>query len=264
MSTLLHEWTGQDYSLGTDVMLTVESLSKSFGTVKAVDGVSFQAERGRLTAVVGPSGCGKTTLLRLIAGLDAPDCGRITLDGTVLDSDSVHTAPEHRRVAMVFQDASLWPHMTARANVEFVIRRSAVPRRRRRAVAEAWLDRLKVGPLRERLPREISGGEQQRVALARALAVEPAILLLDEPFAGLDPLLRDDLGRVVAGLVADQAMVAVHVSHLLEKPVWAAHSMVVMRGGRVEQAGPPSGIAGNPNSEFVRSFLGHGVTTCTP
>jgi ABC-type Fe3+/spermidine/putrescine transport system ATPase subunit len=225
----------------SDVSIEFRSVDKALGGRPVLSGLSLEVRAGDWTALLGPSGAGKTTILRLVAGLEKPDRGRILLYGC----DAADMAPRDRGVGMVFQDLALWPYLTVRQHVAEVSRSD--PR--------ALLERVGLGGLESKRPHELSGGERQRLALARALARSPRVLLLDEPFSGLDPLLRRSLAETLAELQRERGFTVLYVSHFLESPVARASRVVLLREGRVEQEGPLSELRAAPRSEWVASFL---------
>jgi iron(III) transport system ATP-binding protein len=221
--------------------------------VAAVDGADLEVRQGHVMALLGPSGCGKTTLLRLIAGLETPDAGQIELDGRVFNGSSVFVPPEKRRVAMVFQDFALFPHMSVAANIAFGLPKGAD----RRVRVGELLALVGLDGLDSRLPHELSGGQQQRVALARALASEPALVLLDEPFSNLDPSIRARVREEVRQLIHSVGITAVFVTHDQEEALSVAEEVAVMMAGRVLQVGTPSEIYAHPASRKVGEFVGN-------
>jgi len=239
------------------VRVSVESLSKRYGSVEALRAVSLQFEAGRLTAVLGPSGCGKTTLLRSIAGFVAVDAGAIRFD-----ADDVTTLPPQARgTAMVFQSYALWPHMTVFDNVAYGLRLKRAPDaeiRRRVGQALALVEIGDVDAVAGRKPAALSGGQQQRVALARALVVEPRVLLLDEPLSNLDAKVRQRLRVEVRRLQRRVGITAIYVTHDQEEALAIADRVVLMNAGAVVQVGAPEEVYRNPASEFAADFLGVG------
>lgn len=234
----------------------LKGLGKSLGGVRALDGLTLGIADGALTAILGPSGCGKTTLLRVMAGLDDPDEGSVTLHGRTVAEPVSTVGPADRGVALVFQDLALWPHMTVLGNIEFPLEASlpeAAPRRERALEAA---EAVSIAHRLDAHPATLSGGERQRVALARAVATEPRLLLLDEPFAGLDAVLRLRMVEVVAEVRARLGIAAVLVTHDQEEALGAADRVVVMRDGRVAQEGAAPEVYGEPRSRFVASFVG--------
>jgi ABC-type Fe3+/spermidine/putrescine transport system ATPase subunit len=231
-------------------------VSRTFGGTRALDDLSLGIEEDALTAILGPSGCGKTTLLRILAGLDEPEEGEVLLGGRTVANPASTLRPEERGVALVFQDLALWPHMTVRENVAFPLEgRIPDPARRAARVAQA-AEAAAIAHRLDARPATLSGGERQRVALARALAGEPRILLLDEPFGGLDAELRLRMVEAVAEVRARLRIAAVLVTHDRQEALGAADRVVVLRAGRVAQEGTPREIYGEPRSRWVASFTG--------
>ncbi|WP_179404176.1 sulfate/molybdate ABC transporter ATP-binding protein [Burkholderia guangdongensis] len=236
--------------------ITVRHLNKRFGSFTALDDVSLDFPSGELVALLGPSGCGKTTLLRVIAGLEHADAGQVVLQG--LDVGSV--GARDRQVGFVFQHYALFRHMTVFENVAFGLR--VKPRRERpsdaviRDKVHALLSLVQLDWLGERYPSELSGGQRQRIALARALAVEPKVLLLDEPFGALDAKVRKELRGWLRRLHDDLHISTIFVTHDQEEALEVADRIVVLNRGRVEQAGRPQDVYDHPESAFVYAFLG--------
>lgn len=245
--------------------ITATSLSKSFGAYRALDRVDLHVPAGRLVALLGPSGSGKTTLLRLLAGLEHADAGsgRIRFGR----DDVTDTPPGERGVGMVFQHYALFRHLTVRDNVAFGL--TVQPRRRRlgaaaiRARVDELLALVQLADLGGRFPGQLSGGQRQRVALARALAVEPRVLLLDEPFGALDAQVRKDLRRWLRSFHDQINLTTVFVTHDQEEALELADEVVVMNKARVEQVGTPQEVFDRPASPFVIEFLGN-VNRLTP
>jgi len=232
--------------------LDVDGLTVRYGAAVAVDGVSLAIEPGEVVALLGPSGCGKTTLLRVIAGFVRQAGGRVLVDGAGID----HLPANQRNVGIVFQNYALFPHMTVAENVAYGLRARGqrgpdVGRR-----VDRMLDMVQLGAFRERLPRQLSGGQQQRVALARALAVEPSILLLDEPFAALDRNLRLDMQIEVKRLQRQLGLTTILVTHDQDEAMSVADRIAVMNKGKVEQFDTPVAIYDRPRTLFVNGFIG--------
>ena len=237
--------------------IEVQHIRKQFGQFTALDDVSLQFPDGELTALLGPSGCGKTTLLRIIAGLEYPDSGSVLLDG----QDSSHRHVRERQVGFVFQHYALFKHMTVFENVAFGLR--VKPRKERpseqqiREKVKKLLELVQLDWIADRYPPQLSGGQRQRIALARALAVEPRVLLLDEPFGALDAKVRKELRRWLRRLHDDLHVTSIFVTHDQEEALEVADQVVLMNKGRVEQLGSPDQVYNNPASPFVYGFLGN-------
>ena len=232
--------------------LTLESLSKRFGNHVAVDQVSLQVPRGEIVALLGPSGSGKTTTLRLLAGFETPDSGRILVEG----EDVTGVSPAARRFGMVFQHYALFPHLDVGANVGFGLESQRVPPpERARRVAEA-LAMVELAGMERRAVSALSGGQQQRVALARALAPAPRVLLLDEPLSNLDPSLRERTRRELRGLISRIGITTVLVTHEQEEAFDLADRVALLDQGRLQQVGTPEELYGSPATVFVAGFIG--------
>jgi putative spermidine/putrescine transport system ATP-binding protein len=230
----------------------VVSAYKSYGDVQAVDGVDVLVRAGEFFTLLGPSGSGKTTTLRLIAGFERPDSGRILLGG----DDVTGVPPYARDVNTVFQDYALFPHMTVAGNVEYGLRVKKVPRAERtRRVAEA-LEMVRLGAHGERRPAQLSGGQRQRVALARAIVNRPKVLLLDEPLGALDLKLRQQMQLELKHIQQEVGLTFVYVTHDQEEALTMSDRLAVFNEGRIEQIGPPATIYEYPESEFVAGFVG--------
>jgi sulfate/thiosulfate transport system ATP-binding protein len=236
--------------------IVVEQVDKKFGDFVALNNVSLEFPAGELVALLGPSGCGKTTLLRIIAGLEQADAGRIHLDGT----DASQTHVRERQVGFVFQHYALFRHMSVFDNVAFGLRMKARHERpSKELIAEQVHNLLKLVQLdwlADRFPAQLSGGQRQRIALARALAVKPRVLLLDEPFGALDAKVRKELRRWLRKLHDDLAITSIFVTHDQEEALEVADRVVLMNHGNVEQIGTPQQVYQQPASPFVYGFLG--------
>ena len=230
----------------------VQGLTKSFGAFRALDDVSFDVGEGELVALLGPSGGGKSTILRLIAGLDAPDAGSISLDDEVVDR--LHA--RERRVGFVFQHYALFRHMNVADNIGFGLEGRKVPSAERQHRVDELLKLVGLAGLGSRSPSQLSGGQRQRVALARALAPRPRILLLDEPFAALDAKVRGDLRQWLRDLHDETHVTSLFVTHDQAEAFALADRVVVINGGRVEQVGTPEEIMDSPRTEFIAGFVG--------
>jgi iron(III) transport system ATP-binding protein len=234
--------------------LQLTGVSKSYGSVDALVDIDIEMAPGELLALVGPSGCGKSTLLRAVAGLTAADAGTVRIAGDVVDDGSTRVDPEHRHVGLVFQEHALFPHMTVADNVAFGLRGIGRAERSRRR--DQWLGVVGLGDHGSRYPHELSGGERQRVALARALAPEPRLMLLDEPFASLDPNLRTQVRADVVRILTETGTPAVFVTHDQVEALAFGHRVAVMRRGRIEHIGTPEVVFTEPANHFVAGFMG--------
>ncbi|MFS8524242.1 MAG: ABC transporter ATP-binding protein [Limnochordales bacterium] len=241
-------------SAGGPPGLEVVGVSKRFGPVVAVDDVHIQVAEGELLAVVGPSGCGKTTLLRIVAGLEQADAGRVVIQG----KDVSGLPPERRDVGFVFQQFALFPNMSVAANVEYGLKRKGVPRAERRRRVEEMLAMVGLADLAHRRPDQLSAGQQQRVALARALAPRPKTLLLDEPLSALDAAIRVRLREELREMQRRLGITTIMVTHDQEEALAIADRVAVMNEGRFEQAGTPWELYDRPRTRFVAGFIGRG------
>jgi putrescine transport system ATP-binding protein len=233
-------------------LLEITGISKAFGAVSAVEDVSLEIARGELFALLGPSGCGKTTLLRIIAGFESPDRGRIIVDG----AEVTGLPPYHRPINMMFQSYALFPHMDVAANIAFGLRQERMARRRIAERVAEMLALVQMEPYARRRPHQLSGGQRQRVALARALAKMPKLLLLDEPLAALDRKLRDETRRELIAVQERVGTTFLVVTHDQEEALGMASRVAVMTAGRLIQIGSPAEIYERPNSRFVAGFVG--------
>jgi sulfate/thiosulfate transport system ATP-binding protein len=232
--------------------IIVEQARKQFGDFVALDDVSIEVPDGSLTALLGPSGSGKSTLLRVIAGLEQPDSGRIV----ILGEDATGVPAQHRGVGFVFQHYAAFKHMTVSNNIAFGL---SIRKRPKKEVAERVEELIRLVHLEgfgDRYPSQLSGGQRQRMALARALAVEPKVLLLDEPFGALDANVRKELRQWLRRLHDDVHVTTIFVTHDQEEAMEVAGQIVVMNEGRVEQTGQPSDLYEHPKTEFVMGFIG--------
>jgi putative spermidine/putrescine transport system ATP-binding protein len=234
------------------VEVRLEGLSRHYGPVVALDHLDLTLEPGELIALLGPSGCGKTTTLRLLAGLEDADTGRITVGGR----DITHLSAAKRDMGMVFQAYSLFPHMTVRQNVAFGLRLRKVSAAQRDKRAIEMLDLVGLSVQADRYPHQLSGGQQQRVALARALAIEPQVLLLDEPLSALDAKVRAQLRDEIRRIQLDVGITTLFVTHDQEEALAIADRVGVMREGRLEQLAPPTEVYSRPATSFVAEFVG--------
>ncbi len=232
-------------------MLALRDVSKSFGSVRALDGASLEVAEGEFLALLGPSGCGKTTALRVIAGFEHPDSGAVELGGRPVAGNGSFVPPERRGVGMVFQDYALFPHLDVAHNVGFGLSRDI----RAERVAEV-LEFVGLADLSRRRPGQLSGGQQQRVALARALASRPAAVLLDEPWNAIDPLRRGEMRDELAGMLRETGVTVILVTHDREEAFTLGDRIALMREGRVAQVGTPEELYYSPADRWCAEFVG--------
>ncbi len=240
------------HSMTLKQVLEVRNVSKKFGTTQAVDNITFSVCKGEITALLGPSGCGKTTTLRLIAGFETPDSGQLIMEGR----DVAPLRPYERNVGLLFQDYALFPHMTVAENVGYGLRFRNMTARERESRIEAMLALVKLSGFEPRLPFQLSGGEQQRVALARALAINPRLVLLDEPLSALDAKLRHELRTEIKEILARVGATTIIVTHDQEEALGIAERVIVMNRGVIAQEGSPTEIYLRPGNRFVAEFIG--------
>ena len=232
--------------------ILVRIATRRFGDFTALDDVSVEIPSGSLTALLGPSGSGKSTLLRVIAGLERPDGGTVEIDGR----DATNLAPQRRGVGFVFQHYAAFKHMTVRENVAFGLKVARRPRAEIKARVAELLELVQLPGLADRYPSQLSGGQRQRMALARSLAVQPSVLLLDEPFGALDARVRKELRAWLRHLHDEVHVTTVFVTHDQEEAMEVADRIVVMNHGRVEQVGGPRDLYEHPSNAFVMGFVG--------
>ena len=232
--------------------LVIDNLAKQFGAQRAVDGVSLSIARGEIFSLLGPSGCGKTTLLRLLAGFEQPDGGRLLLEGR----DITRLPPERRPVNTVFQNYALFPHLDVRENIAFGLRMARRPAAQIRAAVDRMLGLVQLDGQADKRPAQLSGGQRQRVAIARALVNEPQVLLLDEPLAALDLKLRQHLLAELQALHRQVGTTFIYVTHDQGEALSLSHRIAVMHAGRVEQMDEPRRLYERPATAFVAGFIG--------
>ncbi|MCW3038632.1 MAG: cysA [Solirubrobacterales bacterium] len=233
-------------------MITVENVDKHYGDFHALKGIDLEIASGSLTALLGPSGSGKSTLLRVIAGLEVPTSGRVVLDGR----DVTNLAPQQRGIGFVFQHYAAFKHMTVRDNVAFGLKIRKKPKAEIKEKTDELLRVVGLDGYQQRYPSQLSGGQRQRMALARALAIEPAVLLLDEPFGALDAQVRAELRTWLRRLHDEVHVTTVLVTHDQEEALDVADTIAVMDAGEIAQSGKPRDLYDAPSSDFVMSFLG--------
>ncbi len=241
--------------------LALENIARVFDGRRVIDDLSLEIVEGEVLCLLGPSGCGKTTTLRIAAGVERQSAGRVLLDGRVVSDGAVHEPPERRSVGLMFQDFALFPHLDIAANVAFGLKGSKAERLR---IAEDFLERVGLSGFAGKFPHMLSGGEQQRVALARALAPKPRVMLMDEPFSGLDNRLRDAVRDQALGLLKAEGAAVLLVTHDPEEAMRMADRIALMRSGRIVQAGAPYNVYNRPVDREAAMFLSdvnviHGV-----
>ena len=234
--------------------LSLDHISHAFGALVAVDDLSLEVEPGELVCLLGPSGCGKTTALRIAAGLERVQRGRVSLEGRVVADDKVAVPTEARGIGLVFQDYALFPHLSVADNVAFGLRRLSAEARRARVLEV--LDEVGMADAAASFPHTLSGGQQQRVALARALAPKPRVMLLDEPFSGLDSRLRHQIRDQTLHVLKESGAATLMVTHDPEEAMFMADRVALMRAGRLVQVGRPTELYFAPADAFVASFFG--------
>ncbi len=232
--------------------IRIDGVGKSFGHTVALERIDLTVADGEFLALLGPSGCGKTTLLRIIAGLETQSSGRVLIGG----ADVSALPPRKRGLAMVFQNYAVFPHMTVRDNVSFGLRMTGADAARIARQVDRAVELLQIGPYLARYPGQLSGGQRQRVAVARALAVEPAVLLMDEPLSNLDALLRLEMRAELKSVLHAAGTTTIYVTHDQTEAMGLSDRIAVMHQGRIEQIGAPSDIYSHPATMFVGSFVG--------
>jgi len=232
--------------------IILDKVSKHFGKIAAVDALDLVIDEGEFVSILGPSGCGKTTLLRMLAGLEQPSGGSISIAGRVVNN----VPPSKRDIAMVFQTYALYPHMTVAGNIEYPLKKRRVAKDERKRRVQEAANLLELGELLKRKPRELSGGQQQRVALGRAMVRDPAVFLLDEPLSNLDAKLRAHMRAELIRLHQRIARTMVYVTHDQLEAMTMSQRIAVIRSGRLQQFAPPADIYEKPTNAFVASFIG--------
>lgn len=236
--------------------VVLEQLVKLYGATPVVKGLSLDISSGEFLALLGPSGCGKTTTLRVIAGLERAQSGRVLIDGQAVDCGGGYVPPEHRQLGMVFQSYAVWPHRTVEENVAYPLQLKRYPRAEIASKVAAALSQVRLKHLAERRPDQLSGGQLQRVALARALVAQPRVMLLDEPLSNLDAALRDELRAELGALRTQLGLTFIYVTHDQSEALGLADRIAVLNEGRLEQLANPHDIYQAPSSPFVAHFVG--------
>lgn len=239
--------------------VTIQSVTKRFGTTTALDRVNLSMKSGEFVALLGPSGCGKTTLLRLLAGFEQTDGGQITIDERAVSGPGRHVPPEKRGIGMVFQAYALWPHMSVADNVGYALSVRRTPKADKQQAVAAALDAVGLKGYGDRKPTELSGGQRQRVALARCLAMQPRLVLLDEPLANLDVHLRDSMQTEFQRVHRTTGASMVYVTHDQAEAMALADRIAVMRGGVIQQIADPATLYHRPATPMVAEFVGRGM-----
>lgn len=236
-------------------MIEIVHLTKYYGKEKALDGVSLNFPHGEIIVIVGPSGCGKTSLLRLVAGLEIPDDGKIVIEGTLAGSPVFSLAPHRRGLSLIFQDLALWPHMTVSGHIEFVLQKKKLQKDLLRGAIDKALGEVSLSGYDNRYPHELSGGEQQRLAIARAIVTRPKYLLMDEPFSNLDSILKEDLLNLTISLKKKTNMGVICVTHNIDEAYVLADQVAIMNDGHVVQFDSKERVFAKPENDFVRNLL---------
>ncbi|WP_142848220.1 ABC transporter ATP-binding protein [Telmatospirillum sp. J64-1] len=239
--------------------VSIENVSKDFGAIRAVDGVSMEIASGQFVALLGPSGCGKTTLLRLLAGFEQPDMGSIRIDDDVVSGEGIHLPPEDRRIGMVFQSYALWPHMSVAENVAYALKVQRIGRAEREKIVASALETVGLKGMEERRPSDLSGGQRQRVALARCLAMSPRLVLLDEPLSNLDVHLREAMQAEFKSFHRQTGATMVYVTHDQAEALALADRVAVVMRGRLRQFDAPEALYRRPVDAEVARFIGAGM-----
>lgn len=232
--------------------LSLSNVSLSFDDKTIIDNLSLEVSDGQIVCLLGPSGCGKTTTLRILAGLESPDHGIVSLNNRVVNDTWTHVPPEQRRVGYLFQDFALFPHLTVRRNVRFGIDKNP----QRESIVQEMLRMVNMSEYADAMPHTLSGGQQQRVALARAMAPSPEVLLLDEPFSGLDTSLRDQLRASTYEILRQKKVTTIMVTHDPDEAMFMADIIVLMTAGKIVQVGSPRELYSKPVNEFCAAFFG--------
>ncbi len=236
-------------------MLIIDNITKRYGNLEILRGISLEISSGEIVALVGPSGCGKTTLLRLIAGFENPDEGSILINGVKVSKPLSVVAPYKRGVSMIFQDLALWPHMRVREHIAFVLKREKLSRDEQRSRIDMILNDVNLSGYNERYPHQLSGGEKQRLAIARGVASMPDYLLMDEPFNSVDSIVKEELQELVIRFKNNLRTGIIYVTHNIEEVLELADRIAIMNKGVIEQTDSKEVVFSKPKSEFVCRLL---------
>ncbi|MHA1911624.1 MAG: ABC transporter ATP-binding protein [Candidatus Kariarchaeaceae archaeon] len=234
------------------VDIQISDITLKYDEFVAIDDISFSIKDGELVTILGPSGCGKTTLLRSIAGFIRPSAGTILIGG----NDVTNLPPQKRNTAMIFQNYALWPHMTINKNIEYGLRIKGIPKEERMRKVREMLNMVQLADQGEKMPTQLSGGQQQRIALARAMAVDPEVLLCDEPLSNLDANLRIELRQEIRDIAKNLGVTTVYVTHDQSEALSISDRIVVLHSGVIRQIGPPESIFNDPDDLFISQFIG--------
>jgi ABC-type Fe3+/spermidine/putrescine transport system ATPase subunit len=235
-------------------MIKIDGLKKSYGSLEVLSGINLQLKQGEILCVIGASGCGKTTLLRLIAGLENPDAGKISIDGSQVSSPRSVIPPFKRNLSMIFQDLALWPHMTVFQNVAMAAGKNNSKKAASRLVNE-MLGRVNLEGFGDKYPHQLSGGEKQRLAIARSLVAKPGFLLMDEPLSNLDPILKQEVIEVIKKLMAGAGPGVIYVTHNMEEVFALADTVAFMDKGRIVKCGTCKDVFESTDIALIRSWL---------
>ena len=236
-------------------MIEIKNISRSIQGKKVLENITLEIQKNCIMALIGPSGCGKTTLLRLITGLETPDEGEITINGVLAGTPEKVMPPHKRKIGMIFQDLALWPHMTARRHLAYVIRKQTDNKEKAADKIQKLLESVNLNGHSDRYPHQLSGGEQQRLAIARSLAQEPEYLLMDEPFSSLDPVLKEELESFIAQIQSESKIGIAYVTHNIKDLERITHRVALMQNGKLLQVGEKNEVFNYPVNRFVEKMI---------
>jgi len=236
-------------------MIVINDLKKKYDQKSALNGVNLKVYQNEILALIGPSGCGKTTLLRLVAGLETPDEGKISIDNVTASTPTHIIQPNKRNLSMIFQDLALWPHMTIEEHIRFVLKIKSFSKKELAAKISQILGNVNLEGYNKHFPHQLSGGEQQRLAIARGTALNPGYLLMDEPFSNLDPILKEEIEGFIIRLKKRLQIGIIYVTHNIEEVNRLADRIIIMDKGKLIQIDTKDNIFKNPKNDFVQKFL---------